>query len=254
MPLIMTNYIITSNIIKKLDLNYEVDIRKKLDNGKYLFKSDKIFLYSNFLEIIDAYHSNYSITNKILDENIWGNILSNSTEYIRKNHYNKENILFLLSIMITRNIRLKTKYYFDFYQDKYKWNSDILMRDHDYYYASLNSNYDLTKPLINNFTKAFNYDFNDSDFIKNLINDNLYFPLGDRLFFASTNEFKKIISKKSSHKTLYKKFYYTNEKKNLTNKEFLNSPHYNKTSYNDLLESIFIDSYNDALEILQKIY
>lgn len=246
MSLIMTNYLISKKLLNELDTSYLTSIRKKL-NYTDLFKSDKLFIYSNFLEIINI-SNDYNIKESLLDDLKWNTFIDNNITYIKTHNYNKENIIFLLSILTSRNIYINTTSYFNYFTT---YNKEQLIKDVDYYY-SLNQEYDLNKSLYNTFSNAYYLDFIDTDYIKTVINNTIYFPYCDILLNNNIDIFKKITKKTKSLNKHNKKYYYN--KKNIINNDFLNETNYNNKSYIDIINNIYNMTYIEAIKILDQIY
>ncbi|MGM9971913.1 MAG: hypothetical protein ACI35W_05845 [Anaeroplasmataceae bacterium] len=253
MPLTMTNYLLTTKLLNYLDETYETATRKKLNNGDMLFKSDKVFLFSNFFEVLNI-ENKYSIYDSFLDDKIFKNIKDITIKYIKNNHYNKENIIFIISIITARQIKIHTDLYFNYFNEKFSWDNNIQSTDADYYYTVDNSNYDFKTPLAQKFDKSFILDFDDYDFIKSIINDSLFFPLGDKLFLEQANKFQKILSHKKASFSKYKYYYYKKEKNTLTNKEFLKAKHFKNNSFYDILEDAYNDAYKEAKSLLNDVF
>lgn len=263
MPLIMTNFLLANRLLNELDKTYEINIRKNLNNGDLLFKSDKVFTYSNFFEIVKFYdlrinkNNSYDLYDSLNKEETFQNIIDNSISYIKSNSFNKDNIILLLSIITAYNIKKVTDPYFLHFKEKFSWDINIQSRDADYYYSLDNCEINLSIPLTKTFDKSFIYSFIDFDFIKQIFNNNLWFPLGDKLFEKSLDGFRKYLSKKKLSKVIknpYPFYFYVEDKKTLTNKEFLKSKHFENNSFYDLLEIAYNNSLNQANKILTKIY
>lgn len=248
MPLILSNYLISKELVDKLDLTYEIKMRKNLYYGDLLFKSDKIFLYANLLNILKLYNLN-------IDERIIKNIeiiKEKSITYIKNHDYNRELMMLMLNLITSVNIYEKTEPYFNYFKG---YDANLLKRDIDYLYNLYEkTSYEPTKNnLTKVFDKAFDITFDILDFIKYILNIGPKIPVGDRIFEITLKEFKKILSMSNINKLNKKYTSYSYTKNTCVSESFIASPIYGEESYLDIIEEVKNISEKDCVDYLNKL-
>ncbi len=221
MPLNITNFIFTTDVLSNLDTKYT--------NGISLDYS-KLFIYANLIDLPYLYTTgnsfktnSFDLYNKIHFTRR-GDLLKNIITYIKTNDYNKNNILLLYAIICNLTLNDITKEYFN------TLNKEILTRDIDYLFGKRN-NYDLSKTKLTKlFQKAFVLDFHDYDLIGHMLNKTYYFPKGETYFTILIKKYKKILRSSKIKKIHYKLKDFFTKKKNMKYSYYI----YNKkTCIND---------------------
>lgn len=248
MPLILSNYLISNEIIETLDSTYEIKMRKTLFNGDLLFKSNSVFLYSNILNILKLY--NLNIDKRVIDN--FDIIKEKSIIYIKNHNYNRDHMILILTLICAINLENKTKPYFNFFKG---YDPIILQRDIDFLYNLYKeSGIDASKNnLTKIFDKSFEITFDTFDFIKYILNIGPKIPVGDRIFEVSISEFKKILSMSNINKLSKKHTEYFYTKNTCVSEAFIASPIYAEASYLDIIEEIKKKNEKECTEYLNKL-
>lgn len=247
MSLLLTNYNMSQKILDTLDKTYELKLRNKLFNGDLLFKSNKVFIYANILNILNM-HNN--LDKRIIDK--IDIIKEKSISYIKKNNYNKEYIILMISLITSVNIYKKTEGYFESIKE---YDDIIFKRDIDYIYNNTYNFVDPTKSnLSKTFDKAFNITYDIYDFIKYILNEGPLLPIGDRIFEYYLNKFKNILSISNINKLIKKYNIYAYTKNTCVSDSFIKSPIYNDLSFIDLIDEIYNDTLIEINKYLDLIF
>ena len=253
MAFLYTNYLFTKSVIDSLESKYKEQIA--LDDNK-------IFLYSNTYNIIEAFRLSKS---KIKTYDLYTKIsttkqdlfIYNLIKQTKNNNYQPNNILFLYSIATSLILKEHLNKC-----EPIKENSNLL----DYEYAKI-SGVDISgRKLKNIFPSGFMYSFLELDFLSSSLTDTYLLPQLTKYMQVSVNELRKCIYKnpfrsiKQKYKDLtcykksytkYKNFVYKNKYKKLLNlkvikdEQELNLDDIINQAYKESLE--FIDAINDLL-------
>ncbi len=235
MPLLLTSYKFVSDILNLLDEKYEVSKRKTMPRGDIMFKTDKCFMYSNIFNIFSI-NDKYSISKRLL--NSLDELELKTIQYIKNEKYDTRVILMSISLLSIKELDKSLSKTFDNYS-----LSDL--RDIDYLFAKKN-NLD-PYSIIKTFDKSFIADFKELDFISFIVNEEIKFPLADKIFEDNLKKLHRILSYNKIERILNKKYnnYYYNlfDGKNVNIMKF-------QLFYDEILDKTF----NTITKYLNYIY
>ena len=189
MPLNITNFIFTSEVLNHLDMKYTKNLNLDFN---------KVFLYSNILDLPLIYgagsnKTDYNIYNKLHHEYHY-NLILNLIDFIKSQRYLKNHILFLYGSIcnLILNDHLN-----NFFKEE---NKELRIKEFDFYYG-LKNNIDLSNnKLCNIFPKSFILTFNDYDIINEMLNKTYSFSLGEKLYKVSLKKYKQVLKSNGLNK------------------------------------------------------
>lgn len=235
MPLLLTSYIFVSDILNRLDENYETSKRKTMPRGDIMFKTAKCFMYSNIINILSI-DDKYNISKRLL--NSLDELESKTINYIKSEKYDRSIILMSIALISIKQLYESiTKTFTTYSQED--------LRDIDYLFAKKNNinPYTITKE----FDKSFIADFKELDFISFIVNQEIKFPLADKIFENNLKKFHKILSYNKLERFINKKYndYYY---------QLFDGKNVNIMKFQSFYDEILGNTYNVIVKYLNYIY
>lgn len=238
MALLITNYLLFDKVLKKLDLSFETSRRMKTQNGDLMFKTKKAFLYANInsISLVENKHNLVDIDYKLF-----------KNKYIADKNFDHDMILMNIGIISSTILKECT---LDYFSNLKGFDKLTFSRDIDILMGKSNG-IDLDKGLNKVFDIDLNIVFKELDYIKFLLNDQQFFPLGDVHFENNINTLKRLFRKKRFFKNNNLKEYLYHSKCSMSD-EFINSKVYNNTkSFNDIFNEAFDKAFKEIDKYLK---
>lgn len=235
MPLLLTSYKFYQDILDNLDKKYETSKRKNMENGNTMFKCDKPFLYANIYNIFE-FNDKYQISKRLIKQ--IDNIDDNAYQFIKNHNFDREIVLMSIALLSIQKL-------YNGISDYIKDYTAYDIRDLDYMFAKKSGLNPLN--ISNDFDTSFISNFNELDYIKFIVNNEIKFPLSEIIFEDNLCKLNKILKYRGIKKMFNKKysaFYY----------DKFDGKNINIIEFDKLYQSILDDTYLRIVKFLNNIY